>query len=147
MSTPALSAPRSPLLGGTLTQRLRIGSGLILFAFVLTHFLNHALGIFGVDVMETVQAWRVTVTRSAIGSLVLAGALATHLVLNLVKIAQRSTWRMPLWEAAQIALGLAIPVLLVPHILPMRGHYIQRSSASARTEVCGWPVSCGRVRT
>ena len=124
MSTPALSAPRSPLLGGTLAQRLRIGSGLILFAFVLTHFLNHALGIWSVEAMEAAQAWRTTVTRSAIGTLVLGGALATHLVLNLVKIARRSTWRMPIWEAAQIALGLAIPVLLVPHILPMRGHYI-----------------------
>jgi adenylate cyclase len=123
LSIPALSAPRSPLLGGTLAQRLRIGSGLILFAFVLTHFLNHALGIFGIGVMEAAQAWRTAVTRSGIGTIVLGGALATHLVLNLVKIARRSTWRMPVWEAVQIGLGLTIPVLLVPHILPMRGHY------------------------
>ena len=58
MPVPSLSVPRSPLLNGTLAQRLRILSGLILFTFVLTHFLNHALGIWSIEAMEVMQAWR-----------------------------------------------------------------------------------------
>jgi hypothetical protein len=33
------------LLRGGITQRLRIATGLILFTFATTHFLNHALGL------------------------------------------------------------------------------------------------------
>ena len=134
MSVPSLSAPRSPLLGGTLVQRLRIFSGLILFAFVLTHFLNHALGIWSIEAMDTVQAWRTAVTRSDLGTAVLGGALATHFVLALVRIAQRSTWRMPVWEAVQIGLGLAIPLLLLTHVITMRGHYIMDGADTLYSE-------------
>ena len=134
MSVPSLSAPRSPLLGGTLVQRLRIFSGLILFAFVLTHFLNHALGIWSIDAMDAVQAWRTAVTRSDVGAAVLGGALATHFVLALVRIAQRSTWRMPVWEAVQIGLGLAIPLLLLPHVIPMTGHHMMDGADTRYSE-------------
>src|SRR5688572_19895862 len=74
--------------------------------------------------MDAAQAWRTAVTRSDVGTAVLGGALAVHFVLALYKTAQRSTWRMPAWEAVQIALGLAIPLLLVEHLLAMRGHHV-----------------------
>lgn len=122
-SVPSLPLPRSQLLAGSLVQRLRIFSGLVLFAFVLTHFLNHALGIWSVEAMDAAQRWRNAVTRSEAGTIVLGAALATHMGLALYRIAQRSTWRMPAWEAVQILLGLAIVPLLIPHALPMRGKH------------------------
>ena len=36
-------------------------AGVVLFVFVVTHLLNHAIGVFGVRSMEAVQAWRVLV--------------------------------------------------------------------------------------
>lgn len=108
------------LLAGSLPQRLRLFSGLILFAFALTHFLNHAIGLVGVEAMEAVQDWRTAVTRSWVGSAVLIGALATHVILALYRIARRATLRMPAWELVQIASGLMIPFLLIPHIVGMR---------------------------
>lgn len=101
-------------------QRARLISGLILFAFATTHFLNHAIGLVSVDMMQAVQEARQVVTRSLIGTLVLGGALAIHMGLALLKLAQRTTLRMPAWEACQLALGLAIPVLLLPHIVNTR---------------------------
>ena len=117
---PAQPVTGSPLAAGGLVQRLRIGSGLILFAFVLSHFLNHALGLFSLDAMEAMQGWRTAITRALPGTIVLAAALVVHLALNLYKIATRSTWRMPAWEAAQIILGLAIPILLAYHAAVQR---------------------------
>lgn len=108
------------LLSGSLPQRLRLASGLILFAFALTHFLNHAVGLVGLEAMEAVQGWRMSVTRSLIGSAVLLGALFTHVALALGRIARRTTLAMPLWEALQIATGLLIPVLLIPHVVGTR---------------------------
>jgi adenylate cyclase len=121
-------APASPLLRGSVAQRLRIGSGLILFTFALTHFLNHGLGLFSIEAMETAQEWRTAITRSDVGTLVLAAALATHMGLNLYKVARRSTWRMPLWEAVQIVLGLSIPVMLFWHGAYMRGLHVLEGS-------------------
>ena len=66
------------LLRGGITQRLRIASGLVLFTFATTHFLNHAVGLVHLETMHEVQAWRQVVTRSLPGTIVLALALVTH---------------------------------------------------------------------
>src|SRR5262245_40707572 len=101
-------------LRGDRLQRVRLASGLVLFAFAGTHFLNHAVGLVSLEAMHEVQAWRTSVTRSVLGSLVLGSALLAHMSLGLYKLVGRTTWRMPLWEAAQILLALAIPFLLFP---------------------------------
>lgn len=98
----------------------RLWSGSILFVFVLTHFLNHALGIFGVATMEYFQLYRIAIWRSTIGTVVLYGAAIVHLVFVLKRIIGRRTWRMPIREALQIALGLAIPFLLYQHAIGTR---------------------------
>ncbi len=36
---------------GDILQKLRLVSGLILFAFAATHFLNHALGLASVELI------------------------------------------------------------------------------------------------
>ena len=109
---------------GDLAQRLRLISGLILFAFATTHFLNHAIGLISVDLMQEVREWRIAVTRSIPGTIVLAGALATHVLLALYKLARRTTLRMHRWELLQLLGGLLIPILLFPHIVNTRGAHL-----------------------
>jgi adenylate cyclase len=101
-------------------RSLRLWAGLILMVFVTTHLLNHAVGILGVDAMQSVQTWRVAVWRSWPGTILLYGAVLVHLLLALKRIVQRRTWRMPLQEALQIALGLLIPVLIYEHLIGTR---------------------------
>ncbi len=101
-------------------QSLRLGSGLVLFAFALTHFLNHALGIVSVDLMETVQDVRRGFWRFPPINLLLYAALILHVVLALWKTARRASLRMHWWEWAQLLLGLAIPYLLIPHVIGTR---------------------------
>jgi adenylate cyclase len=108
------------LFRGDVAQRLRITSGLILFAFALTHFLNHALGLISIETMHLAQEWRWVVTRSAPGTFVLLVALVTHMALALYKLVRRTTLRMPAWELIQVGLGLLIPFLLLPHIVNTR---------------------------
>ena len=66
---------RHILLRGDLLQKLRIASGLILFAFAATHFLNHALGLVHIETMHEVQQWRQVVTRSWPGTIILLARL------------------------------------------------------------------------
>lgn len=114
------NAQTAMLLRGTTAQKLRLISGLILFAFAATHFLNHSLGLFSIEAMTLAQDWRTALTRSLPGGIVLGLALAVHMTLALAKLVRRNTLSMPFWEAVQIALGLAIPFFLFPHIVNTR---------------------------
>ena len=80
---------------GAVVDTLRLVSGLTLFLFALTHFLNHALGLWSLDAMQAAQRWRLAVTRSPPGALLLGSALIVHLALALWRIARLRTWRLP----------------------------------------------------
>jgi adenylate cyclase len=103
-------------------QVWRLASGLVLFVFALTHFLNHALGHVSLQTMDAVQTVRSGLWRSWPGTVLLYGAAAVHISLGLWKLVRRRTWRMAPWEAAQIALGLAIPFLVAAHVATTRLH-------------------------
>jgi adenylate cyclase len=101
-------------------RQLRLGAGLVLFAFVATHLLNHALGLVSLAAMEEGRRWFLRVWRNPVGTAALYGAVLTHGLLALWFIYERRTLRMPAWQAAQAALGLCLPVLLVGHVLGTR---------------------------
>jgi adenylate cyclase len=102
------------------TRRLRLLTGLILFAYVTTHFINHALGLVSLDAMEAGRYWFLGFWRSSVGTVLLYGSLLVHIGLALRALYERRTLRMPLWEAAQLALGLCIPPLLMGHVFGTR---------------------------
>ena len=108
------------LVRGGWQQRMRLGAGLILFAFASLHFFNTALALVSMSAVETFDHWRTSVTRSSIGTLVLSAALLVHIGLAFHKLAARSTLRLPRWELFQIATGVTIPLLLFPHIVNTR---------------------------
>lgn len=110
----------SILWRGSWATRIRIASGLVLFAFAMTHFLNIGLGLFSSELMERAQDLRTWVTRSFVGGLVLYAAIAAHAGLSLWKVARRRTLRMPVWEAVQVLFGLTIPLLLIAHVVHTR---------------------------
>ncbi len=105
-------------------REIRLSAGLVLFAFVTMHLLNHALGIFGIAAMEEMQHWRVWLWRTWPGVILLYGAAVVHMTLAMKRIALRRTWRMPIEEAAQIVLGLSIPIFVYEHALGT--HYAAR---------------------
>lgn len=93
----------------------------MLLAFALTHFLNHALGLVSLDVMEAAQRMRSGVWSSLPGTVLLYGSLGLHAALGLGTTLARRSWRLPPWQFAQIGLGLAIPVLGAAHVVATRG--------------------------
>jgi adenylate cyclase len=105
------------------TARLRLWSGLVLFAFAATHLLNHALGLVSVEAMQIGQDLRLAVTRSLIGTIVLCAAALVHFILGTRRFLAQRSWRLGLRGIAQISFGLVIPVLLIRHVLGTRGVY------------------------
>jgi adenylate cyclase len=106
--------------GPAFVRNLRLTTGLILFAYVSTHLLNHALGLVSLSAMESGQWWFKALWRNALGTAALYGALVVHVALALTALYRRHHLRMPAWEATQTALGLVIPVLLFSHIIGTR---------------------------
>jgi adenylate cyclase len=103
-----------------MARRLRLWSGLILFVFVGTHLLNHALGVFSLGAAETGRLVFLAIWRNPVGTVLLYGALITHVVLVLMALYQARHLRLPRWEIVRLALGLAMPFMLVPHIFGTR---------------------------
>jgi adenylate cyclase len=100
--------------------RLRLISGLVLFVFLLSHLLNHGLGLVSLAAMEQGRTAFVAVWRSVPGTILLLLAFLVHVILGLEKVIRMPSWRMPRWEFVQIALGLLIPISLLPHATATR---------------------------
>jgi adenylate cyclase len=98
-------------------QPLRLLSGLVLFSFALSHFVNHAAVLAGLDFANTVQDWRLLVSQSTAARIILPLAAVVHITLGLGRLVGRSTLRLPRWEWLQIATGIAVPILLIPHVV------------------------------
>ncbi len=109
------------MLRPDIATRLRLATGLVLMTFVTSHFVNHALTLHSVDAVDAGSDVFRAVWRSLPGTVLLYGALLIHMALALSKIYRRRSLRMPAWEVAQVALGLAIPFWLAVHVIGTRG--------------------------
>lgn len=109
-----------------LIGRIRLYAGLILFAFVATHLMNHALGIISVRAMDLGRDVFVYVWRSWPGTVLLTGALVAHTTAVAITAYRRRTWRgLSRADVIQYASGLLIPPLVVFHVLANRGLHEQ----------------------
>ncbi|MFN0071627.1 MAG: adenylate/guanylate cyclase domain-containing protein [Chloroflexota bacterium] len=100
----------------SMEHRLRLWSGLVLFVFVATHFINHSLGLISVELLEGGRLVFLALWRNPLGRLLLYSALIAHVALVLWALYRRRHLRLPRWEIARLAMGLLMPVFLIPHI-------------------------------
>jgi adenylate cyclase len=98
----------------------RLISALILFAFVICHLASHAFLIVSIPMAGTVLAILMAPWWTLPGSALLATALAVHFLNALWSIYIRRYLRMRPWEWAQLLLGLAIPPLIMMHVIGTR---------------------------
>lgn len=101
-------------------RRARLLSGLIIFSFLAMHMTNHVFGLISVEMADYARRWFLPIWRSKIGSLLLYGSFFVHITLVLGSLYMRRSLAMPWSEAAQITLGLLVPVLLIDHIVATR---------------------------
>ena len=101
--------------------RLRLGSGLILFAFVGTHLFNHALGLVSLPALEAGRQVFLLTWRNPVGTTLLYVAIVLHIILVIYSIVRRRTWKIPLRETFQVIFGLAVPPLIAIHVIGNRG--------------------------
>src|SRR5437899_12338505 len=101
-------------------RRARLWSGIVLVVYLTTHLANHALGLVSFAALEAGRGWFLLLWRNPLGTVILYGALASHLALALWSLYQRRRLRMPVWEAVQLLMGVTIPFLLTTHVVGTR---------------------------
>ena len=102
-------------------NRLRLASGLVLLAFLASHMANHALGLISWQAMEAGRDVFLAVWRNPVGTTLLLGGLVVHFVLVFYSLYRRRTLRgLPRAEIVQLLAGLAIPPLVVLHVIANR---------------------------
>jgi adenylate cyclase len=103
-----------------LRSNLRLGSGLILLAFVVCHLSAHAFLLTSLERADAALDVLMAPWRTIPGTAILVAATAIHYANALWSIYIRRTLRFSRWEWAQLALGLCIPVLLMSHVVSTR---------------------------
>jgi len=101
-------------------RRLRLGCGIVLFAYLTQHFINHALLNWSFDLAQDALLVQEFTWGGPFGGLVLYGALLIHLLLGLFALYQRRSLRMGWAEGLRLALGLSIVPLIAHHIVGTR---------------------------
>lgn len=101
-------------------RKARLGSGLVIFLFVMMHLSNHALGLLSLHAAEAGRTLFLLVWRNPIGTMLFYGAVLMHVFLALKNLYRRRTLTMPIGEGVQLVTGLMIPLLLIDHVLGTR---------------------------
>jgi adenylate cyclase len=105
---------------GVGVRQVRFACGLVLFAYLVSHFLNHALGNISLDALAVGLHYHVLFWQfPPIGMLLYASALV-HAGLGLWALYQRRQFRWKAIEPLQLVLGLSIPALLAAHAISVR---------------------------
>jgi adenylate cyclase len=103
-----------------MVRRLRLISGLILFGYVVTHFVNHGLGIVSIAAMEAMLRVVYPIWSYPPVTFVLYGALVIHMTLALYALWQRRSLKLSVHESVQYVLGFSVPLLLAEHVTNTR---------------------------
>jgi adenylate cyclase len=101
-------------------RRVRLVSGLIMFAYLLSHFTNHMLGLVSLDAMEAALESIYRFWSLRLISVALYGAFTVHFSLALWALWQRRTLRMPAALVVQYVLGFSVPLLALEHVTATR---------------------------
>src|SRR5580692_9754309 len=108
------------LLRGVSVRQIRMVCGLILFAYLISHFLNHALGNISVDALAWGMHYHLLFWQSLPVAIVFYTAMLVHGGLGIWALYERRQFRWKAIEPLQLVLGLSIPALIAAHIIGTR---------------------------
>ena len=101
-------------------RQIRLGCGLVLFAYLVSHFLNHALGNISMDALATGVYYHTAFWQFLPVAIAFYTAVLLHSGLGVWALYQRRQFRWKAIEPLQLVLGLSIPALVITHIAGVR---------------------------
>jgi adenylate cyclase len=108
---------------GISIRQVRLACGLVLFAYLVSHFVNHALGNISMDALATGVYYHIAFWQFLPVAIVFYAAVLVHAGLGIWALYERRQFRWKAIEPLQLVLGLSIPALIIAHIVGVRlGH-------------------------
>lgn len=107
-------------LGGIGLRQVRMFCGLVLFTYLLSHFLNHALGNISPEALHTGVLWHLEIWQFLPVAILFYGSVTVHAGLGLWALYQRRQFRWKTLEPLQLVLGLSVPLMIYSHVIVMR---------------------------
>ncbi|MGC2083494.1 MAG: adenylate/guanylate cyclase domain-containing protein [Bradyrhizobium sp.] len=108
------------ILRGIGVRQIRLACALVLFSYLLSHFLNHGLGIISPQALADGVAFHVAFWRFLPVAIVFYTAAIVHGGLGIWALYQRRQFSRRAIEPLQLVLGLSIPALIFAHIVGVR---------------------------
>jgi adenylate cyclase len=105
---------------GISLRQIRLASGLVLFAYLISHFLNHALGNISMDALAEGLYYHTWFWQLLPVAIAFYTAALVHAGLGIWALYERRQFRWKAIEPLQLVLGLSIPALIITHIAGVR---------------------------
>ncbi|MGF6312445.1 adenylate cyclase [Bradyrhizobium sp. i1.8.4] len=101
-------------------RQVRLATGAIMFAYLISHFLNHALGNISTEAMAIGVHYHTEFWQFLPVAIVFYTACLVHTALGIWALFQRREFHWKAIEPLQLTLGLSIPMLILVHIVGVR---------------------------
>ena len=105
---------------GISVRQVRLACGLVLFAYLVSHFLNHALGNISMDALAAGVWYHTAFWQFLPVAITFYTAVLVHTGLGIWALYERRQFRWKAIEPLQLVLGLSIPALIITHIVGVR---------------------------
>ena len=111
------------LLRSVSLRQIRLASGIVLFAYLVSHFLNHALGNVSTEALASGVYFHTLFWHALPVTIVFYAACLVHTLLGILALYERRQFRWKAIEPLQLVLGLSIPAMIITHVLGVRLGY------------------------
>jgi adenylate cyclase len=119
----AIPASLTKPLRGISVRQVRLVCGLVLFAYLVSHFLNHALGNISMEALAAGVYYHALFWQFLPVAIAFYTAALVHSGLGIWALYERRQFRWKAIEPLQLVLGLSIPALIITHLIGVRlGH-------------------------
>ncbi len=108
------------LIRGISIRQVRLACGVVLFAYLVSHFLNHALGNISMDALADGIYYHTVFWQFLPVAITFYTAALVHAGLGIWALYQRRQFHWKAIEPLQLVLGLSIPALIIAHITGVR---------------------------
>jgi adenylate cyclase len=128
-------------------RQVRLTCGLTLFAYLISHFLNHALGIISPEALTVGAIYHTTFWQYPPIALIFYSAAIVHMSLGIWSLYERREFHWRGIEPLQLVLGLCIPVMIISHIIGIRLSQTLFDTEKLYPQVLyvNWVASSGRL--
>lgn len=105
---------------GISVRQIRLACGLVLFSYLISHFVNHALGNISMDALAAGVYFHTMFWQFLPVAMVFYVSSLIHAGLGIWALYERRQFRWKAVEPLQLVLGLSIPALIIAHLIGVR---------------------------